>query len=457
MKAIRSKKTVLFSPVGGTDPISNCRDGAILHICRRYKPDCVMLYLSEEMLKYHDMDDRYRSTLRLLEAELGFHMEILEEKRPKLSDPHLFDTFYGDFEGCIHRLQDRYPDHQLLLNLSSGTPAMKGALAVLTQIIDLNVQGIQVYSPRRRHNGERESLDDYDIELSWECNDDRDAEKYIDRCLELQQENLRAKLMRETLIAHIKAYDYPAAVHVGKEMGALLPYEAMELLNAALLRSQVRWREIKQPLQSDLIERMNGREQDIFEYILSLILHQKRGELGGFLRGLTPALYALSVYALKKATKIDLEAACDKHGRLVIASIPADAQNRLDRLYGCFDSKYINSDMCIKLLEDMDPEHPYVAPLSQLRAIEINVRNIAAHTLQPITEELIKKGCASISSVSVNAWNSGEIAKLLKKCTETIFDRTNLRWNSYELMNEKIKKASSLKSDDCSPVAQSFT
>ena len=26
---------ILFSPIGGTDPISNCRDGAMLHICRR--------------------------------------------------------------------------------------------------------------------------------------------------------------------------------------------------------------------------------------------------------------------------------------------------------------------------------------------------------------------------------------------------------------------------------------
>lgn len=449
-KTNEPNKTVLFSPVGGTDPISNCRDGAILHICRKYKPDCVMLYLSEEMLKYHDMDDRYCRTLRLLEAELGFHMEILEENRPKLSDPHLFDTFYGDFEGCIHRLQDLYPNHKLLLNLSSGTPAMKGALAVLTQIIDLDVQGIQVSSPRRAHNGERESLDDYNIELSWECNDDRDAEKYIDRCLELQQENLRAKLLRKTLIAHIDAYDYSAAVSVGKDMGALLPNEAMELLNAAVLRTQVRWREINQPLQSELIERMrmDGKEQDIFEYILSLNLRQKREELGDFLRGLTPALYALSVYALKKVTKIDLEAACDEHGRLVRTKIPADVLDRLNRLYnGRFESKYINSDMCIKLLEDMEPTHPYVSPLCQLRAIEASVRNIAAHTLQPITEKLIKKECASISSVTVKEWNSGEIAKSLTKCTETVFERTSLRWNSYELMNEKIKKVSSLKSD----------
>ena len=37
---------VLFSPVGGTDPISNDRDGSMLHIARRYHPDHIMLFLS---------------------------------------------------------------------------------------------------------------------------------------------------------------------------------------------------------------------------------------------------------------------------------------------------------------------------------------------------------------------------------------------------------------------------
>ena len=34
----KSMKKILFSPIGGTDPISNFRDGAMLHICRIYKP-----------------------------------------------------------------------------------------------------------------------------------------------------------------------------------------------------------------------------------------------------------------------------------------------------------------------------------------------------------------------------------------------------------------------------------
>ena len=43
-------KRILFSPVGGTDPIKYCSDGSMLHICRHYQPDEVVLYLSKEMI-----------------------------------------------------------------------------------------------------------------------------------------------------------------------------------------------------------------------------------------------------------------------------------------------------------------------------------------------------------------------------------------------------------------------
>ena len=36
---------VLFSPIGNSDPWSNDRDGAMLHIVRHYKPDVVVLFL----------------------------------------------------------------------------------------------------------------------------------------------------------------------------------------------------------------------------------------------------------------------------------------------------------------------------------------------------------------------------------------------------------------------------
>lgn len=58
------EKKILFSPVGGTDPIKYFRDGSMLHICRHYQPDIV--YLSHEMMEYHRQDNRYVDALKRL-------------------------------------------------------------------------------------------------------------------------------------------------------------------------------------------------------------------------------------------------------------------------------------------------------------------------------------------------------------------------------------------------------
>ena len=40
---------VLFSPIGNSDPWSNDRDGAMLHIVRYYQPDIVVLFFTESI------------------------------------------------------------------------------------------------------------------------------------------------------------------------------------------------------------------------------------------------------------------------------------------------------------------------------------------------------------------------------------------------------------------------
>ena len=40
---------VLFSPIGNSDPWSNDRDGAMLHIVRHYQPDIVVLFFTESI------------------------------------------------------------------------------------------------------------------------------------------------------------------------------------------------------------------------------------------------------------------------------------------------------------------------------------------------------------------------------------------------------------------------
>lgn len=69
-------KKVLYSAVGGTDPIANFRDGSMLHICRIYKPDEVYLMMSQEISNHHRHDDRYRYCLNKLSEMINHKFNI---------------------------------------------------------------------------------------------------------------------------------------------------------------------------------------------------------------------------------------------------------------------------------------------------------------------------------------------------------------------------------------------
>lgn len=429
---------VLFSPVGGTDPISNLRDGALLHICRYYRPACVTLYLSKEMLDYQRKDDRYRRAVKQLAQEGGFPVQIDCVERPDLEEVHLFDAYYQEFEDQLHRLHRDYPKHRVIVNLSSGTPAMKGALAVLAVLMDFPVLGVQVSSPNKRHNGRREDLGEFDFDLYWECNLDRSPEQAVNRCRELASENLRAKLQRQALEVHLDAYDYHAARAAGQQMGDFLPEEAGVLLEAARLRAHQEWRRIRPDVRERIIPKLGSdEEREIFEYLLWLQIRQRQGELADFLRGLTPALFHLCVRAVQALARFPIRNYCDgdwldperlkgdADGRTVCALLEAHYRQPLR-------PGYLNSDLCCWILEGRIPGHPCVQPLTQLRAIESEARNLAAHTIIPVTDRLLRQKCGRTPE---------EIMALLRQAAQAVLGREQLQWDSYDLMNRHIKAA----------------
>ena len=96
-------KVILFSPVGGTDPISNSNghDGAMIHCCRVYKPDEVYLYMSKYVLDMESEDNRYTYCLAKLYESLGKTLNYKMIERPDLLEVQEFDFFYDDFKAEI--------------------------------------------------------------------------------------------------------------------------------------------------------------------------------------------------------------------------------------------------------------------------------------------------------------------------------------------------------------------
>ncbi len=146
-------KVVLFSPVGGTDPISenNYYDGSLLHICRWHKPDEVYIYLSQEILNNENKDHRMVRALKLLQEKIQHSFEIHVIERPDLDNPQDFNYFFKDFrDELLNISKSLNKGDKLLLNVASGTPAMKGALNALSVFGEVKSRCIQVTNPARK-------------------------------------------------------------------------------------------------------------------------------------------------------------------------------------------------------------------------------------------------------------------------------------------------------------------
>ena len=161
---------ILFSPVGTADPLTMLGDGPMLNIVRYHRPDKVVLFFSPRMAKYQELDARFTRAIELLcasEEAVCPELELVESPHQKV---YQFDHYIEEFEGILTRLKAENPKATILVNVSSGTPAMEQALVALGSFGHLDIQMLQVTTPRRDINdrSDREDPDSYELEALWE-------------------------------------------------------------------------------------------------------------------------------------------------------------------------------------------------------------------------------------------------------------------------------------------------
>ena len=289
-------KTILFTPVGGTDPISstNCQDGSMLHICRVYQPDKIIMYMSKEMLEFQEKDDRYRYCIERLGEMQGRTFEIEIVERRELTKVHEFDYFYQDFRNIIQNIyHDMDKDDTLLLNVSSGTPAMKSGLLVLQTLGEFPAKLIQVATPERKINEHIHR--DYDVQTLWELDEDNNQD-YENRCREIECPTLSGIKKEEMIKKHVEVYDYQAALDVADTLSVqetLAYWDLLELASRRILLdfSGVDKLAVKSGVQCLPIRASSERKY--FEYALSVGIKLKKEEYADFVRAITPLIVDL--------------------------------------------------------------------------------------------------------------------------------------------------------------------
>lgn len=197
----------LITCMGNSDPIREQHDSAILHICRHERPEVIIVIHSERSKSRHNLLER------ALESIPGYHytLESWPTVIPNETVP-LFDKVYDFLNREVQKIKKnkRFTiQDEIILNITSGTPQMISALAVINRLEEYGFRAIQVTTPLEDSNigseSERKSIE----ELIAENLDATVGQK--NRCHEDLGENVRRLILANNLKKIIQNYDYKAA------------------------------------------------------------------------------------------------------------------------------------------------------------------------------------------------------------------------------------------------------
>ena len=442
--------TILFSAIGTTDPIRDYHDGSWLHCLRQEHPDLTVIYLTQQMCEYEDEDQRYTRTVNMLNEEYakkGLKPILLEIiRRPELTNPHLYGNLYADIRSLLMSIHNRFPEAEILLNCSSGTPVIKSCLADMRFLLPFGstIRLLQVVDPNKgyRENDGRVRKK-YDLEANWELNEDR-QEGYIPRVQLLKPDQHDILIRAEYAKVLIRQHDYFAASQLLAE--DLRNNERGELMQNALTgadhRKMLRFHTAGMSLASagipddDLHKEDTKRARHCAEMLLTMQIDVDTHHYADMLRKSTPLLYNLCLELFKARMKWDLETYTIKteprEGQINEAALeqahPGFAAELGLRTY----DRFFTSALLIPYMKNHTGDTELIDLLGKLRNVESDVRNIAAHQLTGIGDEWIKRKTRDHLS-------SQEIVNLYKKVLNAAAPKyKGAFWTSYQRMDQAI-------------------
>ena len=427
---------VLFSPVGTTDPMGINKeiatDGPMIRICRIYRPKKVYLFFSKEMAELKENDiasvgyDRYNHCLDRLCEDMGVSIDREERIDKNCEEVQRFDLFIEPFTRYLTQIHQRHPDKTVLVNISSGSPAMKSCLLFLSKFLPFEIRAIQVSNPAKaaqREPRKIELIDGY-----WNDNRDRNAPDFApddegSRCIEENYPNTLARITKESVCRHIDSFDYEAAIREAATIPEFVSDRARNLLFGAKERIRLNPERLYPLLSSEEQKAVFPvRQSDfrqLFEYLCWLKMKLDRNDLADFVRGITPAIYNLSLTYLRVCVGIDLRKYAGSNDWLSRDGLNNDTKDG-----------YIKSEDCIYLITVFGTDNKVNGMFSELREFETGVRHKIAHDIVSISLSSIK----TASGIKAE----GVLERLMALASRTV-EISEQDWDCYVRMNELLK------------------
>lgn len=402
-------KRILFSPLGDTDPIRDCHDGACLHILRHYQPERVVLFYTKDMENKERRDHRYTRAIHKLSPNCA-----IEEIFSGIVAAYLYEEFSKILPEAVQSVRDRYPEHEILINLSSGTPQMKTVLAMLAADTE-RCRGIQVPSHSGKSNRKNKpASDDVDVDILLEVNVD-DEEGAKNRCEEPPLSVFRYHAEKNRIISLIHAYEYNAALTLARS-SSLVPADAKQLLKHAAARTDLlpdKARKILAEYNGQKLFLFTGEEELLIEYFLIMQIDQENDHLSNFMLRISPFLDKFLLDYVQKNVRggrqnpqniLNLSRYVKRKGgyrleRERIEQAASKLLTRLNREYGGYKDSDLSFTLLIYYCDYMQEEgltkdtklhDDMMAELGKLGDIRI-LRNNVAHQITNVTRESFQK------------------------------------------------------------------
>ena len=403
-------KRILFSPIGTTDPVStkNFYDGACLHVLRHYKPERVVLFFTKEMGEIERNEERYTTAIRHVTPDCIIDPPIYTD----IVDASQYEEFSQILPRAVQDLLQKYPEHEILLNLSSGTPQIKTVLAMLAADNERCI-GIQTVTPEGRANNPQK-LTPEELHTLLEMNEEKECEAER-RCNEPQLKIFRYHAEKNRIISLLRTYEYNAALTLARS-SSLVPADAKQLLKHAAARTDLlpdKARKILAEYDGQKLFLFTGEEELLIEYFLIMQIDQENDHLSNFMLRISPFLDKFLLDYVQKNVRggrqnpkniLNLSRYIKRKGGYIlererIEQAASKLLTRLNREYGGYKDSDLSFTLLIYYCDYMQEEgltkdtklhDDMMAELGKLGDIRI-LRNNVAHQITNVTRESFQK------------------------------------------------------------------
>ncbi len=401
----------LITCMGNSDPIREQHDSAILHICRHEQPEVIIVIHSERSKSRHSLLERALETI----PDYHYTLESWPAVIPNETVP-LFDKVYDFINREVQKIKKdkRFTiQDEIILNITSGTPQMISALAVINRLEEYGFRAIQVTTPLEDSNIGSESEKKSIEELIAENLDATVGQK--NRCHEDLGENVRRLILANNLKKIIQNYDYKAAALLLEEYPTF-PNGDRLLSHLNQAYESIQFQRLPEPLTK--LGRKPHVKLAIFGVAL-LNMKWKRGELAEVLiRSKSIVEYVMLNHLRQSKTSYIVEYSTKNGVREKFSDEAASYTSNRDSDRRDINWKSLQEVFLHVIEEDYDRETflAYKRCIDQVDKTN-NMRNNVAHKLEAITKDqdfeanrtLIQQALEATNQLVLKHFNIDEI------------------------------------------------